>query len=145
MLGRRRTIAAPFALTALLALSLAPAASAAPGQLDATFGSGGTLRLLPSNEDIALRGVAIQADDKIVLTGGDQTSGSTIIVRLLDSGALDPSFGAGGIVSLKLGSESSEGRAVLIQPDGKIVVAGTAKGATKYVFSFARPQHRRLA
>lgn len=126
------------ALSVLAILAAAPAASAAPGDLDPSFGSGGIVRLLPSHEDIALRGVASQPDGKIVLAGGDQTTGATIVVRLLENGAFDPSFGAGGIVSLLLGTTGSEARAVLVQPDGRIVVAGEAKGATTYDFSVAR-------
>ena len=134
----RSSVALLATLVALAAASFAPAASAAPGQLDPTFGTGGSVRLLPSNEDIALRGVATQPDGKIVLAGGDFTADTTLVVRLLENGALDPTFGTGGIVSLKLGSEASEARAVLLQPDGKIVVAGSAKGATTYDFMVAR-------
>lgn len=126
-------------LIATVALAvLAPAAGAAPGQLDPSFGTGGQVRLLPSEENISLRGVATQPDGKIVLTGGNFLSGATLVVRLLENGALDPSFGASGIVNLALGAGEGEGRAVLVQPDGKIVIAGSAKGATGFDYSFAR-------
>lgn len=126
-------------IVALVALAaLAPAASAAPGQLDPTFGNGGTVRMFFSEEDISLRGVATQPDGKIVLTGGNFLTGATLVVRLLENGAFDPSFGASGVVNLALGPEESEGRAVLVQPDGKIVIAGTARGAVNYDFAFAR-------
>jgi uncharacterized delta-60 repeat protein len=41
------------------------------------------------------------------------------------AGSLDPTFGIGGMVTTSIGTESSAA-AVAIQPDGKIVVAGTA-------------------
>ena len=137
MLGRKRIIAALFAV-ALVVASFVPMASAAPGEPDPTFGTGGVLRILPSNEDIVLRGVAAQPDGKIVLAGGDFVTKTTIVVRLLENGALDPGFGGDGIVNLALGTESSAAQAVLVQPDGKILVAGSAKGAANFDFMFAR-------
>jgi len=122
---------AGLALAALLALGafLPGAAQAAPGDLDPTFGNGGSLRFFPSNEDVFLSAVSVQPDGKAVLTGSDQTTNSWITVRLLANGSLDPSFGSGGIASLPFPAGSfGGGRAVAIQPDGKIVVAGEAKG-----------------
>lgn len=124
-------------LLALVAAG-APAASAAPGDPDPSFGTGGVVRMLPSNEDIFMRGVATQPDGKIVLAGGDFVTNTTIVVRLLENGALDPSFGGDGIVNLALGTESSTAQAVLVQPDGKILLAGGAKGAVNFDFMFAR-------
>lgn len=126
-------------LSALILLcALGGVARAAPGAIDPSFGNGGELRMLPSHEDIAIRAVAAQPDSRIVLAGADQTVGQTIVLRLLPNGERDPSFGNGGLVSLQVGSEASEARALALQPDGKIVVGGTAKGATKYGFSVLR-------
>lgn len=122
---------AALVLAAVLALGafLAAAAQAAPGDLDPTFGSGGSVRLFPSNEDISLNAVAVQPDGMVVLTGSDQTTNSWITVRLLANGTLDPNFSVGGIARLAFPAGSfGQGRAVAIQPDGKIVVAGVAKG-----------------
>lgn len=114
----------------VLAFFVAPTAQAAPGELDPTFGNGGSVRLFPSAEEIALFGVAVQPDGRVVMTGLNQTANSWITVRLLSNGALDPSFGSGGVASLPFPAGSfGEGEAVAIQPDGKIVVAGGAKGA----------------
>jgi uncharacterized delta-60 repeat protein len=126
---RARAVLALAALSALAAL-LAPAAQAAPGDLDPAFGNGGSVRLFASNEDISLQAVAVQPDGKVVLTGGDRTTNSWITVRLSADGTLDPSFGSGGVVSLPFPAGGfGVGRAVAVQPDGKIVVAGEAKGA----------------
>ena len=43
-------------------------------------------------------------------------------------GLLDESFGSGGIVTTTFASGSAQGRAVALQPDGRIVVAGHAGG-----------------
>lgn len=118
------------AAVAALVFFLAPSAQAAPGELDPTFGTGGSLRLFPSEEKISIRGVAVQPDGRVVMTGADQTANSWITVRLQSNGALDPSFGTGGVASLPFPAGSfGGGQAVAIQSDGKIVVAGQAKGA----------------
>lgn len=125
-----KRVSSIIASLAILAAVLAPAASGAPGDLDPNFGNGGSERLLPSEEKVVLPGIAIQPDGKIVLAGSDQTSNGVIVVRLLPNGAVDPSFGNGGIVLTPFPVGSfGEGRAVAIQPDGKIVVVGSAKGA----------------
>jgi uncharacterized delta-60 repeat protein len=54
-------------------------------------------------------------DGKLVFVGGDQIS------RYLPDGAPDPSFGSNGSAHLSRGTY----RALLVQPDGDIVVAGT--------------------
>jgi uncharacterized delta-60 repeat protein len=120
------------------ALAAAPAASAAPGDLDPSFGSGGSVRILPSNEDIALRAVAVQPDLKIVMAGADNLTNSVILVRLLPNGQMDPSFGSGGMATTPFPGGFGEARAVALQPDGKIVIAGEAKGAANGDFLIAR-------
>lgn len=129
----RHLIAAVCALGALVA---APAAVAAPGQLDPTFGDGGRVRLLTGDEQYLVKGVAVQADSKIVLAGGE-APGSPLLVRLLADGQLDPSFGQGGKVVTPLPG-GGEARAVAVQPDGKIVAVGDAKSGATYDFMVAR-------
>ena len=71
--------------------------------------------------------VALQADGRIVYTGGIQTGGSRNIIIgrfLTPSGESDPSFGGGtGRTVIDLGAFDYASQLV-IQPDGKIVVAG---------------------
>jgi uncharacterized delta-60 repeat protein len=55
-----------------------------------------------------------------------------------DAGDLDPSFGSGGKVITDFLGTSNSGRDLLIQPDGKIVVAG-------HVFNFGRANDYGLA
>lgn len=71
--------------------------------------------------------VAIQDDGRLVVAGTAGLSGGSVVavMRLLENGTLDPSFGTGGggAVPIDFGVYS-EGRAVTLQPDGRIVVAG---------------------
>jgi uncharacterized delta-60 repeat protein len=124
-------------LAAIGVLAAAPAASAAPGDLDPSFGSGGTVRMLTSEEKISIRAVATQPDLKVVLAGSEEP-GSVILVRLLPNGDLDPSFGAGGKVTTPFPGGFGEARAIALQPDGKIVIAGAAKGPADNDFLVAR-------
>ena len=96
----------------------------ADGTLDTTFASDGVFELNLGGRDRA-EAVALQTDGKIVLGGGaDDDFAAT---RLLPDGALDVTFDSDGMTTISL-SVSSDDRAydVAIQPDGKIVLAGTA-------------------
>jgi len=66
-------------------------------------------------------GVAIQPDDKIIAVGSG--NGSVALARYQPDGILDSSFGVTGKVITPFGSMFSQATAVVLQPDGKIVVA----------------------
>jgi uncharacterized delta-60 repeat protein len=106
------------------ALLLTPLGIAAGGDLDRTFGGDGTVVTDFGADDYAFD-VAVQRDRKIVVVGVSYlTVGSASwIARYTVAGTLDPSFGSGGIVRPDFGDLSSA-NAVIIQEDGKIVVAG---------------------
>ena len=77
--------------------------------------------------------VAVQPDGKIVVAGHAATTGPLgtdndfALARYNPGGSLDASFGGGdGLVMTDLGSRTDLGRALALQPDGKIVVAGTS-------------------
>src|SRR5439155_24893073 len=91
------------------------------GNLDASFGSAGTVTLkVGSGSSSGANGVAVQSDGKIVLAGNaDFKPGAEFaLARYTSSGSLDTTFGNKGIVNTQLGS-SDYSYAVLIQPDGK--------------------------
>jgi uncharacterized delta-60 repeat protein len=117
-------------------LVAAPAASAAPGDLDPSFGSGGSVRLLTTEEEASVKAVAVQPDDKVVIAGFE--NGNCVVVRLLPNGQPDPSFGSGGKVTTVFPGGESGAFAVTVQPDGKIVAAGAAEVAGNFDFFFAR-------
>jgi uncharacterized delta-60 repeat protein len=77
--------------------------------------------------------IALQPDGKVLVAGTKRVAGGGIdmaVARLLDpSGSFDPSFGTGGVATVDIGSlDVASG--VAVQPDGKIVVAGT--GGNKF-------------
>ena len=96
------------------------------GSLDSTFGSGGILAL---RGDVVVSRLAIQPDGK-VLASGYQTQidyGARIAaLRLNADGSYDESFGKRGLAASTVSSGRDWGYTMLLQPDGKIVVAGYA-------------------
>jgi uncharacterized delta-60 repeat protein len=106
------------------ALVLTPFGISAAGDLDRTFGGDGTIVTDVGGDDYP-SDVAVQRDGKIVVVGVSiQTIGSAfVIARYTASGALDRTFGDGGIVRPDFGG-LGWGMAVATQADGKIVVAG---------------------
>ncbi len=95
------------------------------GSPDPSFGSNGKVDVQVPG-DATAQAVAVAPDGKIVIVGTtDQGSTARIaIVRLLPDGSPDPSFGTSGIQVLGLPAEA-EANAVVIQPDGRIVIAGS--------------------
>lgn len=109
--------------------------------LDAAFGVGGTVTTDLGGTD-ELFAMALQTDGKIVAVGRRTMVGARdldiAVVRYLSDGSLDTAFGAGGATYLNLG-DNDVARAVAVQADGKIVVAGSAyRGITNHDFVVAR-------
>jgi uncharacterized delta-60 repeat protein len=98
------------------------------GSLDRSFGSGGIVLTDHGGTGDTARDLLVQPDGKIVAVGSrttaDYTTDDMAVVRYDRNGRLDRRFGRRGRVVIDFGAvESAE--AVLRQPDGKIVVAGT--------------------
>lgn len=93
------------------------------GRLDPGFGVGGVAVLTQTDPGEA-RGIALQPDGRIVVTGAGWCREKCFAAaRLTPDGQLDPSFGDGGIVRhdpiRRTGSYD-----VAVQPDGRIVLVG---------------------
>src|SRR5581483_1561223 len=125
--GNRLLIAA----TCAMVLASGNPASAAPGDFDPTFGRQGKVRIRISNGRDWARAVVVQPDGKIVAVGASQAKHPSdedldvAVVRLLPDGAIDSSFGSGGTVRIGVPRHTEFGEAVALQPDGRIVIAGT--------------------
>jgi len=112
------------------------------GAIDTTFGDNGKVTTAVSTGSDVANAVAIQADGKIVVAGSIDVAPkgkSFAVVRYNADGSLDGTFGNGGKVITSFGSESDEAFAVVVQPDGKIVVGGHYRSATQGLdFALAR-------
>jgi uncharacterized delta-60 repeat protein len=112
-------------------------------RLDPSFGDGGVAVLSYGlSSPAGATSMRVQADGKVVI--GGTMSGTPVLVRLLASGALDPSFGTSGLVKAEIPDAGyvptvhGPYAALGIQPDGKIVAAAQINGAAGRVLMVAR-------
>ena len=122
----------------------------ADGTLDASFdgpsGSGNGKFLLPvGTSDDYLSAIALQPDGKIVLAGHcfGASNEDFCVARLIADGSLDTSFdgpsgGGNGKFLFLIGGGTDQATAVALQPDGKIVLAGTCTNGIDNDFCVAR-------
>lgn len=106
------------------------------GQLDSAYGDAGRVDLGPS---LRPPEVALQRDGKLLVASSPPRAGGGVapsVWRLLPDGSLDTTFGAGGATRFPAGHNPGHIAAIVAQPDGKIVVAGTASGADSRIDYF---------
>jgi uncharacterized delta-60 repeat protein len=94
------------------------------GSLDPTFGNGGIVTTDIGNDDERGKSVAIQTDGKIVVaaTYYNGITNNFAVIRYKTNGVPDPGFDNDGIAIIDSGLTTS----MLLQPDGRIIVAGSA-------------------
>jgi len=66
----------------------------------------------------------VQPDGKVVSVGRTANA-RTRLVRHLPDGTLDPTFGVNGVADVWISAEFDSPTAILVQPDGRIVVGGS--------------------
>ena len=115
----------------------------ADGTLDSSFSGDGKLPTDTANSSDGRAAMALQPDGKVVVAGySPGTAGSDFAVDRYDAGGtLDDSFSDDGTQQTDFSGDGSEvGSAVAVQPDGKIVVAGSflSEGTAGYDFALAR-------
>src|SRR3990172_5309546 len=118
------------------------------GSLDTSFGDGGLVSTAIGAEDDIGYAMALQDDGKIVMSGYSWagslafTDNVFAVVRYNADGSLDTSFGTGGKVSTPIGTHGNPGgpgsSTVVLQDDGKIVVAGQALNGGDIDFALVR-------
>jgi uncharacterized delta-60 repeat protein len=112
----------------------------ADGSLDTSFGINGAVLTAIGSEAIAKS--IVVAGDKILVAGtGDSNSDGLsefALVRYnLVDGSLDTSFNGSGIVNTLINAEA-KATSVMVQSDGKILVAGSSDNGSAYEFALAR-------
>ncbi|HRI21457.1 MAG TPA: delta-60 repeat domain-containing protein, partial [Panacibacter sp.] len=99
------------------------------GVLDSTFDGNGiaTLRFKDGLSEYAeLFDIAVQPDGKILATGDNNDGNKIVVARFKSNGEADEEFGTvDGYTSPFFENGTSYGSTVLIQQDGKILIAGT--------------------
>ena len=111
------------------------------GALDTSFSGDGKV-LTDFGDFERARGVAVQSDGKIVVVG-ETCDGSWVcdlaVARYRVGGGLDTTFDGDGKVEIDFGSGNNGTlKGVVIQPDGKIVIAGYMHNGSNYDFAVYR-------
>lgn len=91
------------------------------GTLDTSFGVTGTQTI--SFELVGTTCITVQSDGKILICGANASD--AIVARLTSSGDLDTSFNGTGTQTITIGTSTSAD-SILVQPTGKIILAGRA-------------------
>src|SRR5574341_497145 len=110
------------------------------GELDSSFGGNGiVITSIDSRSDA--NAVVVQPDGKIVVAGSasDGITSRIVLARYQPDGSLDHSFGLSRIVETSIDSSSSAS-AMVLQPDGTILVTGSASDGTTSRIVLARYQ-----
>lgn len=100
------------------------------GSLDSNFGNGGKVTTNFFGNRNQANTIALQSDGKIIVAGwagkGPESLEVLVIARYTSNGNLDTTFGSGGMVTNDFSGRGGEARAITLQLDGKLVVAGLA-------------------
>ncbi|MCB0766435.1 MAG: hypothetical protein KDB95_04415 [Flavobacteriales bacterium] len=100
----------------------------ASGVLDASFSGDGKLTLGYGTNNDGGEAVALQPDGRI-LVAGHTNSGQNVevvVARLTAAGLPDTGFGSNGSALCSFGDSADLPSSIALQPDGRIIVAGTA-------------------
>ncbi|HRI62300.1 MAG TPA: T9SS type A sorting domain-containing protein [Saprospiraceae bacterium] len=101
------------------------------GSLDSTFGSGGINTLSFSETQDQPNAMHVMPDSSILLTGAFQIPQGNydfVLIRCKADGALDTSFGDGGILRYDMSPGYDISSRIVLQSDGKIVLVGWSGG-----------------
>jgi uncharacterized delta-60 repeat protein len=128
--------------------------AAMPGCLDVTFGTNGIVITDPSVNQVGYNrptGLLVQPDGEIIATGltsaGINTNLDFVALRYNSDGSLDKTFGDPdplnpplrlGYVRTPFSTDYDPSQTSLLQPDGKIVLAGSAKSSGVDVWAVVR-------
>ncbi|MBL8002287.1 MAG: T9SS type A sorting domain-containing protein [Flavobacteriales bacterium] len=128
-----------YLLAALLGAGLL--ATAQPGTIDLAFGAGGITQYPIGTGHDVNRDLVVLPDDRFVVVGHtyDSITGfDWFAARFLSDGGWDTTFGVNGLVRFDLLGDEDGVNAVALQPDGRLVLAGTSYDGTAMHAAVAR-------
>jgi uncharacterized delta-60 repeat protein len=126
--------------TYLYSMAYAVATYHSNGTLDNNFGTSGIMKDLKHSGRTSFNASAVQQDGKIITAGVTQTSPEKldfVVIRHNKDGSYDNSFSEDGKVMANFGLGGATAKAIAIQPDSKIVVAGEFWNGSNGSFSMA--------
>jgi hypothetical protein len=109
------------------------------GALDLGFNDTGQ-RVFDLGSNANAKGLANQANGRILVTGNVGSPGDLMLFRINGDGSVDPTYHGGQPVRIDFGA-SEDGGALALQSDGNALVAGTTSTApSQSQFAIARVQ-----
>ncbi len=112
----------------------------ATGAADATFGTGGIVKLAPSGLT-HVGAVAVDAAGHVFVAG--ETASGLAVARLTSAGALDINFGQDGISTVPLTGSAGSISTLAFEADGSLLVGGgvAPSGSSDGAWTFAHLTH----
>lgn len=95
------------------------------GQRDASFSGDGLVEIPLGGTGHQGRGIAVQADGKIV--AGGYRNDEPLAARLLPDGSMDPSFGENGLALSGMTAPSTNGNSLALAGNGRILLGGSGR------------------
>jgi uncharacterized delta-60 repeat protein len=108
------------------------------GGLDTSFGGTGKVVSAFGGDGGSIRSIIVQPDGKLVVAGWSGKNYVVAMARYASDGSLDTSFGNGGLVTTLLPGVNTFAKALILQPDGKLVVAGNTNSGGNVNFALFR-------
>ncbi len=119
------------------------------GTPDNSFGSGGSILIYPNDDPFYINlttcnTVTVQPDNKILVSGGGYRTrtpsniSNFFLGRYNTDGNLDSNFGRRGFILTDFSLEADTSFSAAIQPDGKIVLVGSATDSFRRYVALAR-------
>jgi len=126
----------------MLAFGISTHSIGQPGTLDPSFGNAGKVITSLGPNNAFANAIAVQSDGKILVAGETYTNNTILedfaLVRYNTDGTLDANFGTNGLVITDLQQATDVAKAIAIQPDGKILLAGYSDNTFNYDFAIVR-------
>lgn len=112
----------------------------ANGSLDTTFNSTGKVTTSFGTGDDFCEDLVVLSDGRLQVAGTayNGSNNDFALARYNADGSLDTSFNSTGKVTTPIGSGRDDGRALTVQGDGRVIVAGFTLNGTYNDFSVAR-------
>jgi uncharacterized delta-60 repeat protein len=136
-----KIVAAGFSKSTAVPYALSLVRYNSDGTPDTGFGANGQVFNAFSGNHPNIASLVLQSDGKIVVAGSlyGLGGGDYMLARYDNSGVLDGTFGTDGVVNTDISSGSADyAQAAVLQPDGKIVLAGYTNIGSNYLFALAR-------
>ena len=105
------------------------------GSLDTTFGKGGFITTFLGAYAATVGAVTLEANGDIVVAGTVSSEAGVkefAVARFTSAGVLDKTFGKSGVVTTQFSMQPQGATAVLVQPNGAIIVGGNTNNGGGY-------------